>query len=148
MKNGNTTLRWMRRVGIEVLGWLLIVAGVIALVLPGPGLITLTAGLIVLSWRYTWARRLLIPVKKRAIFLAREGMRTWPRIILSTLGGVALVALGILWGLRPAKPAWWPLSAWWWLPGGWNTGITLIASGAIALGLIAYSFRKFRTPND
>jgi len=136
--------RWLRRVGIEVLGWLLVVLGLLALVLPGPGLITLAAGLIVLSWRYTWARRLLVPVKKRAILLARKGVETWPRIISSICGGSLLIVFGLVWGLRPSMPEWWPLGDAWWLPGGWSTGITLMASGVIALALIAYSYRQFR----
>lgn len=136
--------RWLRRVGIEVLGWLLVVLGLLALVLPGPGLITLAAGLIVLSWRYTWARRLLVPVKKRAILLARKGVETWPRIISSICGASLLLVFGLLWGLRPPMPEWWPLDDAWWLPGGWNTSITLMASGVIALALIAYSYRQFR----
>lgn len=136
--------RWLRRVGIEVLGWLLVVLGLLALVLPGPGLITLAAGLIVLSWRYTWARRLLVPVKKRAILLARKGVETWPRIISSICGALLLVVFGLFWGLRPPMPEWWPLGDTWWLPGGWNTSITLMASGVIALALMAYSYRQFR----
>lgn len=135
---------WLRRTGIEVLGWALIVLGAAALVLPGPGLLTVTAGLIVLSWRYAWAKRLLIPVQARALLLAANGVQTWPRIILSCFGGLVIIVMGIVWGVRPNPPAWWSFDEWWWLPGGWSTGGTLIFSGVIALGLIVYSFRKYR----
>lgn len=135
---------WLRRVGIELLGWGLIVIGLAALVLPGPGLLTVTVGLIVLSWRYAWARRVVVPVKARAMMLATQGVQTWPRIILSSLGALVIIALGIVWGIRPSPPAWWRFDDWWWLPGGWNTAVTLMASGVLALGLIVYSFHRFR----
>ncbi len=140
--------RWLRRTGIEVLGWLLIVAGVLALVLPGPGLLTVAAGLVVLSLRYKWAKRLLIPIKARALMLATKGVQTWPRIIFSALGALAIIITGIIWGVRPPVPGWWPVSEWWWLVGGWNTAITLMASGVLALALIAYSFRRYRSPRS
>jgi hypothetical protein len=135
---------WLSRAGILVLGWALIAIGLAALVLPGPGLLALTAGLVVLSLRYAWAKRLLIPIKARALKLAANSVQTWPRIIWSSLLGLALIAIGIIWGIRPAIPEWWPLSEWWWLPGGWNTAVTLMGSGVISLVLIIYSFIKFR----
>lgn len=134
---------WVRDRAIEVAGWLLIVAGVAALVLPGPGLLGVVAGLALLSLRYTWARRMLQPVRKRAYRLASDGVQTVPRIASSVLGGLALIGVGIVWGVGVPVPGWWPLSAAWWLPGGWGTGVTLIASGVLVLGMIAYSYRRF-----
>src|SRR6478752_1081133 len=52
------------RIGLEILGWLLLAAGVAALVLPGPGLLLLALGLWVLAKNYRWADRLLDPVKR------------------------------------------------------------------------------------
>lgn len=135
---------WLRRTGIEVLGWTLVALGFAALVLPGPGLLMLALGLLVLSLRYSWAKRLLIPVKNKAVKAATLGVQTWPRITLSVLAGLALIAIGITWGTQPEAPDWWPLGDVWWLPGGWSTAITLMASGLISLGLIAYSFKKYR----
>jgi uncharacterized protein (TIGR02611 family) len=40
-----------------VIGWLLIAAGLVMLVTPGPGLVTLLAGLAVLARHYRWAER-------------------------------------------------------------------------------------------
>jgi hypothetical protein len=76
---------WWTRRAIEAVGWLLAAAGLAALVLPGPGLLFLVAGLAVLSPRYPWAKRILVPVKARAILLAARGAKTWPRIVLRTL---------------------------------------------------------------
>ena len=136
--------RWVKRRTIEAAGWLLIVSGGAALVLPGPGLLCLVGGLALLSLRYAWAKRLLRPVRARAFLLASKGVQTWPRIVSSMLGGLVLVGIGIVWGMGSPVPRWWPLEARWWLPGGWGTGITLIASGGFAWGMIVYSFRRFR----
>ncbi|MFD1211734.1 PGPGW domain-containing protein [Arthrobacter sp. GCM10027362] len=137
---------WLRRIGIEVLGWVLIVVGLAALVLPGPGLLALAAGLVVLSLQYAWAKRLLASIRTLAFRSAAKEVRTWPRIIAGTLSGLAVVSAGILWGIRPPAPEWWALGDHWWLPGGWGTGAALIVSGLTALALIVYSFRKFRRP--
>ena len=46
-----------KRVLLEVLGWLLLLAGIAAILLPGPGLLLMAAGLAVLSQQYTWFGR-------------------------------------------------------------------------------------------
>lgn len=136
-----------KRILLEGLGWLLVVVGIAALVLPGPGLLCLFAGLALLATQYDWAERRLEPVRKAALTTAREGVQSWPRIALSGCLSAGLIALGITWGIRPAMPGWWPLADRWWLVGGWGTGGTLIASGLIALGMIIYSYRTFRGPS-
>ena len=45
--------------------------------------------------------------------------------------------------MKPPAPDWWPLSDFWWLPGGLGTGITQIVSAFIAVALIVYSYRRF-----
>lgn len=137
-----------KRLALEVLGWLLLVAGVAALVLPGPGLILLFLGLAVLSQQYTWAERWVEPVRLRALRGAAESVETWPRIIASTIFAIGLAACGVLWIVKPDVPSWWPLSDGWWLPGGIWTGVTQIASAVLALVLIAYSYRRFHGKPD
>ena len=51
-----------KRVLLEVVGWLLVLAGIAALILPGPGLLLLAAGLFVLSQQYEWAERRVDPI--------------------------------------------------------------------------------------
>ena len=133
-----------RRLLLEVIGWLLVVAGIAALVLPGPGLLMIFAGLVLLSQEYDWAERRLEPVKKRALKAAAESVETWPRIMVTAGMSVGLIALGVLWSWEPPAPDWWPVHEKWWLAGGWGTGITQIASGLIALALLVYSYRRFR----
>jgi hypothetical protein len=133
-----------RRIALETLGWVLVVAGIAALVLPGPGLLGIFAGLVLLSQQYDWAEKRLEPVKKRAMKAAAEGVETWPRIVLSTGLAVGLIAIGIVWSWSPPAPGWWPIDDKWWLIGGWGTGSTQIISGLIAIAMIGYSYRRFR----
>jgi hypothetical protein len=133
-----------KRLVLETLGWLLLAGGLAALVLPGPGLLMIVGGLALLSQQYEWAHRRREPMKKRALEAAADGVETWPRILLSLLGVAVLFGFGVLWCVNPDAPAWWPLDEKWWLPGGWTTGVSIAASGLIALALIGYSYRNFR----
>jgi uncharacterized protein (TIGR02611 family) len=139
-----TGARRGKRVGAQLVGWVLVVVGLAAIVLPGPGLLFLFAGLAILSQQYTWAERRVEPVKRQAYKTAQEGVATRARTALSCLGALGLVGLGVVWGLRPSAPDLWPLRDSWWLVGGWATGSSLIVSGLAALAMIAYSYRRFR----
>lgn len=115
------------------IGWVLVLAGIAMLFLPGPGLLGLLAGLVVLSNSYPFARRLTHPVSVMAHRAARESVEAWWRIALSIAGGAALFACGIAWILLP------------WLPfSGLGTGIPLMISAMIAWGLIIYSWHVYR----
>src|SRR5215213_5589257 len=140
--------RAVRRLVLEIIGWLLVVGGIAALLLPGPGLLMVVGGLAILSEQYEWAERRLEPVKVAAYKAAADGVQTWPRIIASCSGAVAIAAVGVYWCIRPDTPSWWPLRESWWLIGGWGTGATLILSALIALAFIVYSFRTFRGVAD
>jgi hypothetical protein len=133
-----------KRLVLETLGWILVIGGIAALVLPGPGLLGLFAGLALLSQQYEWAERRVEPIKERALKAAEEGVETRLRITLSVLAAVILIACGILWIWSPPAPGWWPVDDGWWLFGGTGTGLTQIASGFIALGMIGYSYKRFR----
>lgn len=133
-----------KRVLLQTTGWLLLVVGAAALVLPGPGILAIFAGMAVLATQYEWAERHIEPLEKAAMRGAEGSVKTWPRIVLSASGALWLVGVGIFWGLGPTAPSWWPLADRWWLVGGWGTGASLITSGIIALGLLAYSYRRFR----
>ena len=135
--------RAVRRIVLEIIGWLLVIGGIAALVLPGPGLLGIFAGLALLSQQYEWAEKRLEPVKKKAMQAAAESVETWPRIVMSTLAAVLLIVAGVVWIWHPPAPGWWPIDESWWLLGGWGTGSTQVASGLIAIGMIVYSYRRF-----
>ena len=141
-------IRTARRIAVEGVGWLLVAVGLAALLLPGPGLLALFAGLALLATQYDWAEKRLVPVREAALRTAADSVATWPRIAMSAAAVLVMVGVGLVWVLQPAAPAWWPLAPRWWLPGGWGTGISIIASAAIAAATIVYSFRNFREIRD
>ena len=131
-----------KRIGLEVAGWALLVIGIIAIPLPGPGLLGVFAGLLLLSQQYEWAEKRVEPVKMKALLGAAQGVESWPKIIGSVIAALLLAGAGVFWILGPEQPSWWPLPEWSWLPGGMWTGITQIASAIVALGFIVYSYRR------
>lgn len=134
----------LRKAAVTILGWLLVLAGVAALILPGPGLLLVLLGLVVLSQEYTWAERRVEPVKEKAFDVARQGVSSYPRIMMSALGACAVVAAGVVWFIDPTIPTVGPLGPD--LPfGGSATGSTIIASGVIAAALLVYSIKRFRS---
>lgn len=137
-----------KRIAIEVAGWGLVLIGIAAIFLPGPGLLSLFAGLAILSQQYEWAERRVRPVEVMALKSAAQSVQTWPRILASVTGALALAAVGVFWGIGTDAPGWWSIDDKWWLVGGWGTGGTLIASSLIALATIVYSFRRFRGVED
>lgn len=75
--DGNTSsLIWrqVRRVGAIALGVLLLIAGTVMLVIPGPGIAVIFGGLVLLSSEVPWARTLL------------RKLRAWVRTIMARLG--------------------------------------------------------------
>jgi len=132
----------LRKILRLVAGWLLLLVGVVALILPGPGLLMIVAGLVILSQEYAWAEKRVEPIKVKAFEVAASGVRTWPRILGSVLGATAVVGAGVVWWVDPQIPKFWILGPQ--LPlGGWPTGLSIALSGLIALALIGYSVKRF-----
>ena len=128
---------------VTLLGTALLVAGAAALVLPGPGLLLLLLGLIVLATEFEWAERRVEAVRDKAFDVSAAGVASWPRIIASIASGCLLVAVGVFWWVDPTIPQFWIVGPD--LPfGGWGTGIVIVLSGLVALGLIGYSLKRFR----
>lgn len=55
-----------QRIAVTIAGFVVLLAGVALLVLPGPGWVLIFAGLAILSTEYMWARRLLNTAKAKA----------------------------------------------------------------------------------
>jgi uncharacterized protein (TIGR02611 family) len=55
-----------KRVAVTIAGFVVLLAGVAMLVLPGPGILVVIAGLAILATEYVWAQRLLMKAKKKA----------------------------------------------------------------------------------
>ena len=136
---------WFRRTGSEVLGWLLVAAGIALVPLPGPGMIVLVTGVALLAPHYEWARRILDPLHERAVKGAKRSVATPLRVLTSAAGVLWLVGLGVLWLSSPTFP---PFTVAGWmvgprLPGGHAVGIGLVTSGAAAALLLAYSVKRW-----
>ena len=132
-----------KRIGLEIVGWTLLVVGIAALVLPGPGLLMMAGGIVLLSQQYEWAERRVEPIKREAMRGAANSVETWPRIILSSIVIALIAAGGVLWFVGPDVPGWWPVADRWWLPGGKATSISQFGSAALAIGLLVWSYRRF-----
>ena len=68
--------RTLRRVAFTVAGGAVVAAGVVMLVVPGPGLVTIAVGLSVLGREHAWAARLEQRVRARVVAAARQVRRT------------------------------------------------------------------------
>lgn len=137
-------MRAAKRLLLEAAGWLMLLAGLAAIPLPGPGLLITFAGLLLLSRQYAWAERRVEWVRLRALEGAAESVATWPRLTVSMVGAVLILAAGIVWIASPPAPTWWPLAQAWWLPGSAVVGVTQLASAVLALALLGYSYGRFR----
>ncbi len=63
------TLQQGKRVVKIVVGFTILLAGLVMLVTPGPGWVTIAGGLAILATEYVWARRLLDKLKERGVQL-------------------------------------------------------------------------------
>lgn len=59
------TYRALKKSAVFVAGVAVILAGVVLLVIPGPGLLTIGLGLLILSTEFEWAERHLKNIKQR-----------------------------------------------------------------------------------
>ncbi|HVL86368.1 MAG TPA: PGPGW domain-containing protein [Pseudonocardia sp.] len=121
----------VKRTAALLVGGALVVLGIAMLVLPGPGLLVVLAGLLVLALKFPAVERYVDPVRDRALQAAEESIASPARLAASVAGGVLLIGAGVVWGLVPTLPL-----------GGWGTGAGLIVSGVVVLGLLAYSARR------
>ena len=66
-----------KRMAVFVVGCAVIAAGVAMLVLPGPGLLVVVAGLAILATEFAWAERLLDRAKEQAGKAKDKAQSTW-----------------------------------------------------------------------
>jgi len=137
--------RWFRRTGSEVLGWTLVVIGLVLLVLPGPGTLLLLAGVALLAPHYAWARRAMDHLHDAAVEAAHKSVQTKRGIAWSALSACALVAVGVVWLVEPQIPVFhlWKFEVGPELPGGRPAGAGLMASGVIAVAVLGYSIHRW-----
>lgn len=72
---GNGAWRMARRVGVTIVGSVVLGVGLILLVTPGPAFVVIPIGLGILSLEFEWARRWLHEVKRRIGDVLPHGAR-------------------------------------------------------------------------
>jgi uncharacterized protein (TIGR02611 family) len=119
--------RWRRRIGarrglaagyralVGVVGALVVAFGIVTIPLPGPGWLTVIAGLFVLATEFAWAERLLEYTRQRVSrwteWLGRQSVVVRVGIAVLTAAfvyGVLVVTLHVL-GVPHWTPGWVPL---------------------------------------
>ncbi|MCU0263937.1 MAG: PGPGW domain-containing protein [Candidatus Nanopelagicales bacterium] len=93
------TLDTAWRVMVLTLGLTLVTAGLMMFVLPGPGFGALILGLVVLASEFTWATRVLDPVKdaaRKAQAAATDPRRRKRNLILGGIAGVIVAVVLIV----------------------------------------------------
>lgn len=65
-------IRHAKRIGVALVGGIVVVVGIIAIPYPGPGVLITFAGLAILATEFAWAQRLLDHAKERY-----EALRLW-----------------------------------------------------------------------
>jgi putative transmembrane protein PGPGW len=127
----------VKRVTIAIVGGLVVLVGIALLVLPGPGLLLVLAGLLILASEFPALERYVDPVRDRAMKAAEDSVSSPLRIAASVCAGLGLIAAGIVWGLWDRLPF-----------SGWSAGSSLILSGLILFALLFWSYRKVRARRE
>ncbi len=140
--------RAVKRFAVGAVGFVVVALGIVLMPLPGPGVLIVLVGVLILANQFEWAERRVEQVKAAALRGAADSVKSWPRTALSVFGVLWLLGFGALWIVDPGAPSWWPIDDKWWLVGGWATGVTLVFSGLVAGGLLVYSYLHFREMED
>jgi len=84
-----------KRFAVTILGGALLILGLAMMVLPGPGILVIVAGLAVLATEYVWARRLLVKAKQQATKAQEAAVASPVRLAATVIFGLVLLALGL-----------------------------------------------------
>lgn len=73
------TFRSTKRILVLAIGLALVAGGLAMLVLPGPGILVVIAGLAVLATEFVWAERMLDRAKRHATKAKERAASSWRR---------------------------------------------------------------------
>jgi len=132
-------MRLAKRFAVTVVGVALLAVGLAMMVLPGPGILIIVAGLAVLATEYVWARRLLKRARKQAEQVQEAAVASPARTGLTVLFALGLAGVGVAMLVAPDVEL--PV-----LPGLWSpvTGTILALTGLILLTTTYLTYRAAR----
>lgn len=123
--HANPVLSLLTKIGVTVVGVVVILAGVTMLVTPGPGLVAIAVGLAILSTEYHWAERWLAAARRKLVEAKEQAEQMDPAVrrrrIMLVGGVLVLVAAAGAWYVWTYD---WPrlaVDGWKWIQGiaGW-----------------------------
>lgn len=88
-----------KRIAVTIVGFAVLIAGVVMMVTPGPGVLVIVLGLAILASEWAWAERALDRAKAGGKVVLEQATTSPIRIALSvllTLGGIAAVLVYFL----------------------------------------------------
>ncbi len=102
----------LKRFAATIVGAALLVLGAAMMVLPGPGILVIVAGLAVLATEYVWAQRLLKRAKSQAEKVQEAAVASPARTGVTVAFGIGLLALGVAMLVRQdlQLPFWSPVT--------------------------------------
>lgn len=126
-------MRVLKRFAVTSAGFILLAIGAAMVVLPGPGILVIVAGLAVLATEYVWARRLLIRARHEAERAQVAAVASPARLVGTVLFGLVLAGLGLamLIARHLDLPFWGPV-----------TGTVMFLTAVILLATTYLSFRS------
>lgn len=124
-----------KRFAVTILGGALLLLGLAMMVLPGPGILVIVAGLAVLATEYVWAQRLLKRARSQAQQVQEAAVASPGRTAMTVLFGLVLLGIGVTMVVKPDVdlPAWSPV-----------TGGILAVTALILLTTTYLTFRAAR----
>jgi uncharacterized protein (TIGR02611 family) len=87
-----------KRIAVTVVGFVVLAAGLVMMVTPGPGIVVILLGLAILATEWAWAERALDRAKQTGSGALRTATASPVRIALSVVATLAGIAAGVaLW---------------------------------------------------
>jgi cation:H+ antiporter len=123
--------RAARRVAVTITGAALLGLGAVLLVAPGPGLIVIALGLLVLGTEYEWARRRAHSTLHRAQRAADAAAARPAMLAGSATFAAGLVVLGVALAVSDSLPG-----------SGLASGLSLVVSGIAIAATLVWSVRR------
>ena len=126
--------RVARRALVTLAGVVLLSVGAVLLIAPGPGLIVVALGLVVLGTEYEWARRHATRTMHRARRAADEAAARPAALAGTAAFALGLIALGVMLAVVEELPG-----------SGVSSGVSVAVSGLITLGTLTWAVRRRRS---